>query len=645
MSRIALVLTVFFALEVTATAQVTSVPPATMPASPASNAKAARGLLLPDAPASRSIDLAAPSAAELAQFKAKREAAAARRGTPKAPRLAIGFPRPLPPEAAAIPLGTLDWRTLDNGTRVARIDFTSPTAAAIRVALVFHSAPSGMTLRFADQSGNVHGPSNATDFSTTPARWSPVLDGEKAIVELALPAGSTLDGATLTLAGLSHLVVSDTSLKQADPLRAIGTSGSCEVDVVCLDATTQQQAASAINATARIVLTDAGSTYLCTGTLVNNSTGSLTPYFYTANHCIDNDDADPAASRGQPYAVAQTFQTYWFFRTNACNVHTSSSVNFALVTGGATLLGRSVDFDWALVRLNDTPPAGATFAAWNSAGPLAVGTNVLGLHHPEGDLEKASQGATRPYDNYPDGSSFIAVRWSQGVTEPGSSGSGLFTLNTASNFYEFRGALFGGESACNDPSGIDDYSRLDVAIPLLAQYLAPNPNAASTPAVEFYNAALDDYFLTANPQEIGDLDSGAHPGWVRTGLRFLVYTNPATAPVDAQPVCRYYVAPAFGDSHFYSADPAECTATGQKFANQWIFESAAVFYIEVPDKTTGACPSGTHAVFRFLNNANGLHHRYTAEVDVRDSIIADRGWTQEGYGTPPNQVVMCSPNA
>jgi hypothetical protein len=161
--------------------------------------------------------------------------------------------------------------------------------------------------------------------------------------------------------------------------------------------------------------------------------------------------------------------------------------------------------------------------------------------------------------------------------------------------------------------------------------------------VEFYNGTLDDYFITANPAEIQDLDNGVHPGWTRTGLRFLAYANPSTAPASAQPVCRFYVAPAYGDSHFYSASPAECAATAQKFAAQWVYESPTVFYILLPDTTTGACPSGSRGIFRFLNDANGLHHRYTPEVDVRDSIIADGGWTQEGYGTPPDAPVMCTP--
>ena len=201
------------------------------------------------------------------------------------------------------------------------------------------------------------------------------------------------------------------------------------------------------------------------------------------------------------------------------------------------------------------------------------------------------------YHTYEDGSSFIQMIWSQGVTEPGSSGSGLFTLDASSSFLELRGGLYGGASSCNKPQGVDDYSRLDVALPLLAQYLTPGTTSAAktTPTVEFYNAALDDYFVTASPGDIQALDNGTFAGWVRTGLRFLAYTDPAVAPAGVQPVCRYYVAPAYGDSHFYSASPAECAEVGRQFAAQWVFESAAVFYILLPHPTTGACPAAPAA--------------------------------------------------
>src|SRR5437879_341280 len=60
-------------------------------------------------------------------------------------------------------------------------------------------------------------------------------------------------------------------------------------------------------------------------------------------------------------------------------------------------------------------------------------------------------------------------------------------------------------------------------------------NAITTPVVEFYNPALDHYFITSDTREIADLDTAVHPGWRRTGLAFDAY--PA-AGAGSSPVCR-----------------------------------------------------------------------------------------------------------
>ena len=229
------------------------------------------------------------------------------------------------------------------------------------------------------------------------------------------------------------------------------------------------------------------------------------------------------------------------------------------------------------------------------------------------------------------------------------------TLNSG-GFYEVRGALYGGVASCADPSGVDIYSRFDNLLPLVRQYLTPGNNPGNTVvAVEFYNRALQHYFISTAPAEINDLDTGVHAGWERTGFRFLAY---ATQTPGTSPVCRFYRAPAFGDSHFYSASPTECASTASQHPLDWVYESPAVFYIPLPDKASGACPANTHPVYRFFNSAT-TNHRFTAEVDDRDCMISGipdpdgadptcrhpgSGWIQEGYGSPPNQVVFCSPN-
>ncbi len=561
----------------------------------------------------------------------------------------IGFARHLPPSAGSFRLSDLAWSRTDGGVRAAHITLTSPGAAAIRVGMVLTGAPETLEIRFKGNAGaETYGPYPAA-IASEPIYWSPVLEGDTAIIELAVPAGLTPDSATVSLPMISHLVVAGKALRQTDPLGYIGASASCEVDVACLAPAVQQQAATAINAVARMVFTNQGRTGLCSGTLINDATTSFTPYFFIANHCIDNNEADVGASKARPATVASSINTYWFFQTSVCGRDTASNVNFSLITGGAKLLGRSPDSDWALVRLSRAPPAGATFAAWNASPLSTFGTPADGIHHPEGDLKKVSQGATQGFETLRGGASFVGMRWTQGATEPGSSGSGLFTYNPSRNYFELRGALYAGDSAC-DPahrSATDYYSRLDIALPLVSQYLTPNAAnpARQTLVVEFYNATLDDYFITANVGEIQDLDNGVHVGWLRTGLTFLAYSDPSVAPPGARPVCRFYVLPQAGDSHFYSADPAECAATAIKFAGIWVQESPALFYIVLPDTLTGACPENTRAIFRFLNDRNGLHHRYTGEVTVRDSILQDGGWTLEGYGNPPSQTVMCSPTS
>ncbi len=70
-------------------------------------------------------------------------------------------------------------------------------------------------------------------------------------------------------------------------------------------------------------------------------------------------------------------------------------------------------------------------------------------------------------------------------------------------------------------------------------------------AVEYFNASLRHYFITADRSEIEKLDQGTISGWSRTGESFAVMAS-ETMPTTATPVCRFYGAPSAGlDSHFF----------------------------------------------------------------------------------------------
>jgi hypothetical protein len=317
------------------------------------------------------------------------------------------------------------------------------------------------------------------------------------------------------------------------------------------------------------------------------------------------------------------------------------------INTGSDVLASSVAEDWALVRLRSPAPAGATFSAWNAA-PITSGA-VIDLHHPAGDYKKYSAGtisglaqvrAPNEHTGEPEvNAMLIDVRWQTGVTEGGSSGSGLLTL-AAAGHYEVRGGLEGGGSSCHSNGKPDHFSRLDRMLPLTRDYLAPGTGpTGQVVVVEYYNKTLKHYFMTANAAEIAGLDNGTFAGWVRTGLRFLAH---ADAAAGTSPVCRFYREPAAGDSHFYSASPAECDSVRGdpvRFPG-WIYESAAVFHIALPDQASGTCPAGTAPLSRFFNKTTS-NHRYTADVSVRELLRQKPAeWIPEGYG--PDAVVMCA---
>jgi uncharacterized protein DUF5648 len=186
---------------------------------------------------------------------------------------------------------------------------------------------------------------------------------------------------------------------------------------------------------------------------------------------------------------------------------------------------------------------------------------------------------------------------------------------------------------------------MHVARPLTALLCAAVvlPLHAET-VVEYYDAALDHYFMTALQSEIDALDSGRIAGWSRTGFVFEASATPAGG---LDPVCRFYIPPARGDSHFFSASPAECAAVLEKIGSDPNYggydeETPAAFYIALPDVASGACPRGTSPVYRLWNGRADSNHRYTADGATRDAMIA-RGYVPEGYG--PQGAVMCTPSA
>ena len=282
--------------------------------------------------------------------------------------------------------------------------------------------------------------------------WSGTVDGDTVVIEFY--KRSDENGQGFEIFEVSHILAElDWRIRSNEPEVL-----NCEVDASCFGAPEK-------NAIGRIIFNDNGM-FLCTGTLLNNAAQDETPYFLTANHCVDTQ------------AVAQTVEVYWFYQTTSCN----SGVlrNWVHSPPGANLLATQGSNDFSLLRLQHNAPGGAFFSGWTSV-VQPLGTNVFALHHPDGYippsvnsyLRRSTGNIISTNKNCLNLVNGYEIDWTAGSAEPGSSGSGLWNSNSY-----LVGVLSCGPSppTCNNPQA--GFSKFANFYPQIRQYLFSNAPSA-----------------------------------------------------------------------------------------------------------------------------------------------------------------------
>ena len=168
--------------------------------------------------------------------------------------------------------------------------------------------------------------------------------------------------------------------------------------------------------------------------------------------------------------------------------------------------------------------------------------------------------------------------------------------------------------------------------------LATGAPAGTRRAIEYYHAAFNHYFTSADSDEIAGLDAGVFEGWARTGQGFRVEEGAAPG---SQPVCRFFgVGFAPLSSHFYTPYLYECN--GLMTDPNWVYEKIA-FGIALPDASTRGCVAGTRPLYRLWNhNQRGApNHRYSTSAATFGDMVS-QGWTFEGDAR--TRVFACVPN-
>lgn len=276
---------------------------------------------------------------------------------------------------------------------------------------------------------------------------TPLIEGDKVIIELILN-NENADMASMVISEIHHDYRNIMNFGEDDSVR------NCGVNVVCSEADPYQEQIDSAS------WLDMGG-YICSGAMINNTAQDLTPYYWTADHCIDGEN---------PY----TFRFYFNYETNSCS---GSWANTGSYEYGSQLLAssNSMDPDYALLLITDnTISNGIFYAGWNRSS--STPTVSCGVHHPGGDPKKINFDNDNAYQDTWNGGalSHWKVFWDEGGTEGGSSGSPVFDSNG-----RIVGQLSGGPAgACGET--YDLYGKFQRAWNDVDQWLDPNNSGVSS---------------------------------------------------------------------------------------------------------------------------------------------------------------------
>lgn len=294
-------------------------------------------------------------------------------------------------------------RKTEDGGFTWSIRLTVENSGGMRLRLKDLSLPSGTALYLHNAAGEVRGPYRGEIDSL----WTHSIGGRDIALQLvAEDAAMDRRAARLTV-DKALLLTPETAALCPD-------NAACVEDGSCYDASDWANIEALRKAVATINFVDGSDGFLCSGSLLNDTDpDSLIPYFLTANHCISTS------------TVAATAETRFNFTSSSCGggCYWPSAPS----TIGATLLSTSSDNDHTLLRLNENPPAGATFLGWSTTAIASSGgTTLYRLSHPKGSPQAFSTHAVAPTATtcfeWPRGN-FIYSQNQVGAIENGSSGA------------------------------------------------------------------------------------------------------------------------------------------------------------------------------------------------------------------------------
>ena len=398
---------------------------------------------------------------------------------------------------------------------LSRVAIHSEGAIGLRVHFEDFSAGTGQVWVYAGPSSGAQDPAAAGPYTGrgplgTGDFWSATIASSSAIVEFDAPAGAPSPGLPFLVDAIIH------QWSQVLPLAGSpNTAAPCELDISCYPSYLKYASGVPLYD----FVADAGGNYVCTGAMVNSTGEFPEPYMLTANHCISSN------------SEALSMELYFNYQTSSCNGPAPDLGQLGPIDGATYLAGAPIsNGDFTLVKLSDNP--GSYFFGWSATDP-PIGSQVVGIHHPEGSWTRISFGSRAP-DRTVDVSSATApanlydqVDFTQGIVEPGSSGSPL--LNPDGEIVGTLTAAPGPgnqQSICNISPFEAVYGRFSIAYTVLKGYLNVNPAppfSVSPPSLQLTQsngvATGPDQQITITTQSLSPVAYTMHTadGWLLPG--------------------------------------------------------------------------------------------------------------------------------
>ena len=356
------------------------------------------------------------------------------------------------------------WDVLPDGRSIWRLGLKAPGALALLVSYHEFSLPEGVALfvynkersRVLGAYTNTSNP-NGGRFSTE------MLATDEICFEMVFPAqgnlSETIEKTRFSIDGLGYcfnkISVQYTPGFQDNGSKAV--SSWCMININCPEGENWQTEKKSV---CKMLMLVGSGWFMCTGTVVNNTAQDLTPYIATAYHCLSGGEI--ASIDFSQWQFIFDYESSYCEDADPLDTKTLTGASFRAVT---PTIGGS---DGMLLELTTDIPEewGVYYSGWDRRNIVPADSIGVGIHHPQGDLKKFAslnhlQVGTWPpprEEGAPNAhfrAQFAPTQSGYGVTEGGSSGSGLFNMD-----HRFVGTLTGGSASCDKPDLFGYYGRL-----------------------------------------------------------------------------------------------------------------------------------------------------------------------------------------